>query len=185
MCFVRMSSGLMPRKSLVARRAPLGQSRGGERRPARFERAVEHVAVGEVLDDKAVRVAPVVEDLATLDVTADSPGPLITMVFKVFTAGGQRVEVAHLIRRMHVAVRRTQRYCERVVIGRRRCRGRSGRSSSSVRVRADREEHEVADDHAEVVEVPVQRRKVVRALQRRRGRAAERSWERVAAVGWR
>ena len=39
--------------------APLGQTGGGEGRPAWFDGVVEHVAVGEVFDEEAVRVAPV------------------------------------------------------------------------------------------------------------------------------
>ena len=43
----------MPRKSLVARGPHWASSGPGERCPAGFERAVEHVAVGEMLDEQA------------------------------------------------------------------------------------------------------------------------------------
>ena len=59
----------------------------------------------EVLDEESVRIAPVVEDLAALDVSADAPGPEIAALAEVFAAGGQRVEIADLIRGVHVAVR--------------------------------------------------------------------------------
>ena len=67
--------GLVPRKSAVTGGPHWARPRGRERRPAGLQRVVEHVAVGEVLDQEAVRVAPVVEDLAALDVPADAPGP--------------------------------------------------------------------------------------------------------------
>ena len=40
-----------------------------------------------------------------------------TLVAQVFAAGGQRVKVTHLISRVDVAVGRTQRHRQRVVIG--------------------------------------------------------------------
>src|SRR6476646_790079 len=60
-------------ESLAGGRSPLGQPRGGELRPAVLQGGVEHVAVTEVLDHEAVGIAPVVEDLAALDVAADAP----------------------------------------------------------------------------------------------------------------
>ena len=58
----------------------MGQSGGGERCPSGFERVVEQVAVGEVLEQVTVGIAPVVEDLAALDVSADAPGADIPML---------------------------------------------------------------------------------------------------------
>ena len=55
------------------RRPPLGEVARRHRRPAGLEGRVEVVAVGVVLDQEAVGVAPVVEDLAALDVAADAP----------------------------------------------------------------------------------------------------------------
>src|SRR5690349_13964384 len=99
-------------EEVPARRgSPLGQSGCGERCPSRFERVVEQVAVGEVLEQVPVGVAPVVEDLAALNMSADSPGAEIATLAQVFAAGGQGVKVTDLIRRVDVAVGRTQ--CER------------------------------------------------------------------------
>src|SRR3984893_18569705 len=53
--------------------SPLVEPGGGEGSPTRLEAAVEHVAVAEVLDQKTVGIAPIVEDLAAEDVPADSP----------------------------------------------------------------------------------------------------------------
>ncbi len=106
--------------------SPLGEPRRGEGSPTRLERAVEHVAVAEVLDQKTVGIAPVVEDLAALDVAADSPGAVIAEVGEVAAAGGHRVDVADLVGRMDVTVGRAQRHCQGVVVGRGLRRDRSG-----------------------------------------------------------
>ena len=123
---MRQRTGVDAEKVLGDRRAPLGQAGSGERCPAGFEGVVEHVAVGEVLDQEAVGIAPVVENLAALDVTADAPGPEIATLCEVFTACGERIEVAHLVGGVHIAVGRSQREREGVVVGRGPSRGRSG-----------------------------------------------------------
>ena len=110
-------AGLDAEEVLGGGRPPLGQTGGGHRRPARLERAVEQVAVAEVLDQEAVRVAPVVEDLAALDVPADAPRPPVAPLAQVLAAGGQRVEVGDLVGRVHVAVGRAEHHRERVVVG--------------------------------------------------------------------
>ena len=115
--FVRERGRVDAEEVLGDRRAPLGQADGGERRPAGFQGVVEHVAVGEVLDQEAVGIAPVVEELAALDVAADAPGAEIAVLAQVFAARGQRVEVAHLVGRVHVAVGRAQRQRQGVVVG--------------------------------------------------------------------
>ena len=74
--------GAMPRKSLVTG-GPHWESPDAVRGPTRLERAVEHVAVAEVLDQETVRVPPVVEDLAALDVAADAPGAVVAEVGEV------------------------------------------------------------------------------------------------------
>ena len=96
--------GVDAKEVLGHRGSPLGEARGGERCPAGLQSVVEHVAVGEVLDEEAVRIAPVVEDLAALDVAADAPGPEIAALREVFAACGERIEVADLIGGVHVAV---------------------------------------------------------------------------------
>ena len=55
--------------------------------------AVEQVAVTEVFDEEAVGVAPVVEDLAALDVAADAPRSVVSALEEVLTARGEGVEV--------------------------------------------------------------------------------------------
>ena len=57
-----------------------------------------------MLDHEPVRVAPVVEDLAALDVPADAPRVLVAVLAQVLPAGGQRVEVGDLVGGVHVAV---------------------------------------------------------------------------------
>ena len=73
--FAAVSSGEpTPRKSLLGGGPHWYSPEAAQRRPARLQRVVEHVAVGEVLDqERTIRVAPVVEDLAALDVAADAP----------------------------------------------------------------------------------------------------------------
>src|ERR1700736_908690 len=136
--------------------SPLGEPRRGERSPAGLEGAVEHVAVGEMLNQEAVGIAPVVEELAALNVAADAPGPEIATLPEVFAAGGQGVEVADLICRMHVAVLWAQCHCERVVVGRMRPAVAADEAHRRPPLALPREKQEVANDHAEVVEVPVQ-----------------------------
>src|SRR6202042_3096085 len=75
-------------------RSPLVEAGGGEGTPTRLERAVEHVTVAEVLDQKTVGIAPVVEDLAPQDVPADSPREVITEFGEGAAAGGHPVDVA-------------------------------------------------------------------------------------------
>ena len=152
-------------EEVLARRwTPLGQSGGGERCPAGFERVVEQVAVGEVLDQETVGIAPVVEDLAALDVSADAPGPEIATLPQVFAAGGQGVEVADLIGRMDVAVGRAQRHRQGVMVG----RGETAIAADEAHRRSSfalaGEEQEVADDHPQVVQVPVEGLEVLRRL---------------------
>ena len=142
---------------LGGRRSPLRQPGRGERRPAGFQRAVEHVAVAEVLDQKTIGVAPVVEDLAALDVSADSPGTLVAMVFQVLTADGQRIEVADLIGRMDVAVRRAQGKGDGVVVGERLATIAADEAHRRAAVALAGKVQEVADDHSELMQVPVER----------------------------
>ena len=161
----RQRAGVDAEEVLGHRRAPLGQAGRGERRPAGLQGVVEHVAVGEVLDEEAVGIPPVVEDLAALDVAADAPGPEIAVLGEVFAACGERIEVAHLIGGMHVAVGRSQREREGVVVG----RGRAAVAADEAHHRPTGAlagvEEEVADDHPEVVEVEVERLGVPGGLQ--------------------
>src|SRR6202022_246175 len=135
--------------------SPLGESRSGEGSPTRLERAVEHVTVTEVLNQETVGIAPVVEDLAALDVAADSPGAVISEVGEVAAAGGHRVEIADLGGRMDVTVGRAQGDRQGVVVG----RGLPAIAADEAHYRSagppPRVVEEVADDHAEVIEVPV------------------------------
>jgi hypothetical protein len=45
-----------------------------------LEAVVEHVAVGEVLDEDPVRIGPIVEDLAAEGVATDAPRPVIALL---------------------------------------------------------------------------------------------------------
>ena len=56
-----------------------------------------------MLEQVTVGIAPVIEDLAALDASADSPGAGIATLTQVFAAGGQGVEVTDLISRVDVA----------------------------------------------------------------------------------
>ncbi|SKT36999.1 Uncharacterised protein [Mycobacteroides abscessus subsp. abscessus] len=125
---------------------------------------VEQVAIGEVLDHEAIRITPVVEELTTLDVAPDSPGPEISLLREIFAAGGQRVQIAYLIGRVHIAVLGAQGQRQRVVIGRRRTAIASDEAHGGPTVALAWEVQEVADDHAEGVEIPVQRLEVFRRL---------------------
>src|SRR5829696_6638761 len=107
--FMGKRPGADAEEVLGDRRAPLGEAAGRERRPAGLERFVEHVAVGEMLDEEAVRITPVVEQLAALDVPPDSPGAEIPAVSEVFAARGDGVEIADLVRRVHVSIAGPQR----------------------------------------------------------------------------
>ena len=152
-------------KILGGRWAPLRQTRGGERRPSRLECVVEHVPVGEVLDQETVGITPVVEDLAALDMPADPPRPVIAQLAQVFAARRDRVQIACLIGGVHIAVRRAQRQRQCVVVGGRRSAVAPDEAHRRAAVALAGVVHEVADDQPEVVEVPVQCLEVLGALQ--------------------
>src|SRR4029450_6301661 len=59
---------------------------------------VDEVAVGPVLDLVAERIAPVVEDLAALDVAADAPRMLVAARLQVLAALDDVVEINDLVR---------------------------------------------------------------------------------------
>ena len=145
--------------------SPLVEPGGGEGSPTRLEAAVEHVAVAEVLDQKSVGIAPVVEDLAAQDVPADSPRAVITEVGEVAAAGGHRVDVADLVGRMDVTVGRAQRQPQGVVIGRSLPAIAADEAHDRSAVALPGVVQEVADDHPEVIEVPVERLAVLGGLQ--------------------
>src|SRR4029077_7455838 len=86
----------------------------------------------------------------------DAPRPEVAELGKVFAACGERVEVADLISRMHVPVLRTKRQSQRVMVGGGRAAVASDEAHRRSAFALPGEEEEVADDHAEVVEVPVQ-----------------------------
>ncbi|SKZ84201.1 Uncharacterised protein [Mycobacteroides abscessus subsp. abscessus] len=117
-----------------------------------------------MLDHEAIRVTPVVEELTALDVAPDSPGPEISLLREVFAAGGQRVQIAYLIGRVHITVLGTQGQRQRVVIGGRRTTIASDEAHGGPTIALAWEVQEVADDHAEGVEIPVQRLEVFRRL---------------------
>jgi hypothetical protein len=148
--------GIDPEEVLARRRAPLGKARSGERCPSGLDGVVEHVTVGEVLHQEAVRVTPVVEQLAALDVAADTPGAEVPLILEVLPTGGQGVEVAHLIGGVHVAVRRAQCHRHRVVVGRDAAAVAADEAHRRAAIALPVVVEEVADDQPEVVEVPVQ-----------------------------
>src|SRR5664279_3196644 len=79
-----LRAGLDAEEVLGGRRPPLRQAGGRKRCPARLEGVVEQVPVAVVLDHEPVRVAPVVEDLAALDVPADAPG--VSVLSLIYTS---------------------------------------------------------------------------------------------------
>ena len=148
--------GIEAEEVLAGRRSPLGKPGGGEGRPAGLHGVVEGVAVGEMFHQEAVGVAPVVEELAALDVPADAPGPEIALLAQEFAARGQGVEIADLIGRVDVAVRRAQRDRQGVVVARGAATVTADEAHRGAAVALAGVVQEVADDQSEVVQVPVQ-----------------------------
>ncbi len=177
--------GLMPRKSLVAGGphwaspdAVIGAQPGSSVQSNRSPSA-------EVLDEEPVGVTPVVEDLAALDVPSDPPGPLVALLAQVLPAGGQRVQVGDLVGRVHVPVGRAEGHRERVVVGGRRAAVAADEAHHRPPLALPRVVQEVADDQAEVLEIPVQRLQVPVWSAAPRDRAAAPRPAPAAAAGWR
>ena len=177
--------GAMPRKSLVA---------GGPHwaRPDAVNGAHPGSSVlsnmspsAEVLDQEPVGIAPVVEDLAALDVPADPPRPVIPQLAQVFTARRNRVQIACLIGGVHIAVRRAQRQRQRVVVGGRRSAVAADEAHRRAAVALARVVHEVADDQPEVVEVPVQCLRCTSCSAARHDPTSAPGRARAAGAGWR
>ena len=120
---------------------------------------------GEMLDEEAVRIAPVVEQLAALDVAADTPGAEIPAVFEVFAARGERVQVAHLVCRVHVSIAGPQRQGDGVVVGETRAAVAADETHHRPAGALAGIEEEVTDDHSEGVEVEVKRLTIFGGLQ--------------------
>ena len=95
----------------------------------------------------------------------NSPRPLVARVFEVLAAGGQGIEITNLIRRMNVTIIRAQRYCQGVVVDGSRAVVAANEAHRRPAIALAGEEQEVADDHAEVIQVPVQHLKIFRRLQ--------------------
>ncbi len=151
------SGGVLPARKFLRRRpAPLVEVAGRHLRPSGLDGVVEHVAVGEVLHQEAVRVAPVVEDLASLDVPPDAPRVVVAVLPQVLVARGQRIQVGDLVGGVHVAATRAQHHRERVVVGRGGAPVAADERHRRAAVALARKVQEVADDQAEVVQVPVQ-----------------------------
>jgi len=93
--------GRDPRKVFGDGWSPLGEPGSGERSPTRFERAVEHVTVAEVLNRKPSGSRQC-RNLAALNVAADSHEQVITALGEVAAAVAIAVEVADLVGRMDV-----------------------------------------------------------------------------------
>ena len=159
---------------LAGRGSPLLQPGGSHRRPARLQGVVEHVAVGEVLDQETIRVAPVVEDLAALDVAADAPRAVIPLLAQVFAARGKRVEVADLIGRMHVATDRAQSHRKGVVVRGDGSAVAADEAHDRSTLALARVEAEIADDHARSDRGTSSALRCTSGSARRRGRAAAR-----------
>ena len=90
---------------------------------------------------------------------------MVAAVFKVFAAGGERVEVGDLVGGVHVAVCGPERHRQRVVVGGGVAAVASDEAHRRSAVALTGEVQEVADDHAEVVQIPVQRLEVLGGLQ--------------------
>src|SRR6185437_16151503 len=163
--FVRQGSRIGAEEIFGDRRSPLRQPGCGERRPSGFQRAIEHVAVAEVLDHEAVGITPIVEYLTALDVPTDSPRALVTKVFQVLAAGRESIEVAYLIRRVHIPVHRAQGECDGVMIGRSLPSVATDEAHRRSAIALAGKKQKVADDHAELLEIPVQRLAILCALQ--------------------
>jgi hypothetical protein len=82
------------RRGLVGRvgRAEIPSTARG---PAGFEGGIDQVTVGEVLHHQPVRVVPVVEQLAALDVPADASGPATTALVQILASGGDGIQVGN------------------------------------------------------------------------------------------
>src|SRR5581483_12369817 len=91
---------LLTQEHLGDRRSPLEQTIGTDM--VRFRRlaGVEDFAVGVMLHDDAIRVVPVVEDLAAQRMTPDTPGVLVALRCEPLVAKHLRVEVLNLERAM-------------------------------------------------------------------------------------
>ena len=113
----RAVRAVTPRKSLVTG-GPTGPARGGERGPSGLQRVVEHVPVGEVFDQEAIRITPIVEDLAALNVASDAPGSDIASCPEVFAAGGQCVRSQTWYAGVDVTIGRPQCQGQGVMVGR-------------------------------------------------------------------
>src|SRR5699024_6943932 len=135
------------------------------RSPAGLKGGVEQVAVGVVLDEEAVWIAPVVEDLTALDVAADTPRPSITPIQQELAARGDRVEVADLERRVHVAVPGPEREGEGVVVGGDRPQVAAHKAHDGAPLALPLVVEEVTDDEAEVLQIPVEAVEIVGALE--------------------
>ena len=109
-----------------------------------------------MLDHQLVRVAPVVEELAALDVPADAPTALVAALGEVLPADGDRVEVGDLVGGVDVTGARAQVHREGVVVDRDAAlvaadeRHRGPPPALAVQVQ------EVADDQTKCLQVPVQ-----------------------------
>ena len=82
----------------------------------------------------------------------------------MFLAGGQRVEVTDLIGRMHVATDRAQRHRQGVVIGGDRSAVAADEAHDRSALTLAGVETKVADDHPQVIQIPVQRFEVLGGL---------------------
>jgi hypothetical protein len=66
-----------------------------------------------VLDDELVGVAPVVEDLAALDVTTDAPRVVVALLAQVLASCGECVEVGDLDAEWRYLFEGPRRLCSR------------------------------------------------------------------------
>ena len=89
----------------------------------------------------------------------------MALIFQVLSACGQRIKVAHLIRRVQIAVRRAQGERDGVMIGGRLAAVTADETHRRSAVALAGVEQKVANDHAELVQVPVQRFAIFRPLQ--------------------
>jgi hypothetical protein len=108
-----------------------------------------------VLEHQPVRVAPVVEDLAALDVPADAPRVPVPALAQVLPRGSHLVQVGELVGRVQVPGLRLQRHRQGVVVGRHAAQIAANERHHRPTLALPVQIQEITDDHAQGVQVPV------------------------------